>query len=179
VTFEVVVAADASNGIGRGGALPWHLPGDLAHFRALTGHTRGEGRRNAVVMGRRTWESLPPRFRPLPGRLNVVVTRDAAFSAEGARHAHGLDEALAMAAAAPDVERVFVIGGGELYRAALTHAKCGDVHLTRVEGDHGCDVFFPALESTHDLVERSGPRRDGDGPAYELQRWARRAPSRR
>ncbi|MBM4375490.1 MAG: dihydrofolate reductase [Deltaproteobacteria bacterium] len=178
MTFELVVAADASNGIGRDGALPWHLPGDLAHFRALTGRAREAGRRNAVVMGRRTWASLPPRFRPLPGRLNVVVTRDASFVAEGARVVHGLDEALAETAAEPDVEGVFVIGGGELYRAALAHAACGDVHLTRVDGDHGCDVFFPGLEPTHTLVERSGPRRDGDGPSYELQRWARRSPSR-
>lgn len=98
--------------IGRAGALPWHLPEDLAHFRALTtGAT--------VVMGRRTWESLPAKFRPLPGRRNVVLTGDGSWSADGAEVAHELTAALTSAALTGDV---WVIGGASVYRDAVRYA---------------------------------------------------------
>eukprot|EP00850_Spirogloea_muscicola_P017282 SM000147S01101 [mRNA] locus=s147:52578:53099:+ [translate_table: standard] len=125
-SFQVVVAAARRGlGIGAGGRLPWSLPGDMAHFKEVTTATTvgGAGRRNAVVMGRRTWESIPWRFRPLPGRLNVVLTRDAAAAAAlppGVLAVNGgLDVALALLAAeehAAAVESVFVIGGGQVYR---------------------------------------------------------------
>ena len=100
-----LIWAQAANGvIGRDNAIPWHIPEDMAHFREVTtGST--------VVMGRRTWESLPARFRPLPGRRNVVLTRDEAWTAEGAEVAHDLTAALA--------GDCWVIGGADIYRAAL------------------------------------------------------------
>ncbi|MGL6278861.1 MAG: dihydrofolate reductase [Gaiella sp.] len=127
-----LVAAIARNGvIGRDGGLPWHLPEDMRRFRArTTGHV--------VVMGRRTWDSLPDRFRPLPGRRNVVVTRDPTWEADGAERAGSPAEALALAAGA---ERVFVIGGGELYAALLPAAD--ELHLTELELDADGDVVFP------------------------------------
>ena len=173
MTFDLLVAVDAKGGIGKAGALPWRIPGDLAFFKALT-TSAPEGKRHAVLMGRRTWESLPPRVRPLPGRLNVVVSRNATLAAEGALVAGSLDAALALAESDPTVARLFVIGGGELYRAALAHPACGDVHRTRVAGDHGCDTFFPELGPEYVLAERSGERRDDGGPAYEFERWTRR-----
>ena len=108
---ELVLIAAMARGrvIGREGRLPWHLPEDLAHFRAAT-------RGHAVVMGRKTWDSLPARFRPLPGRRNLVVTRNPAWHAEGADVAQSLDEALARVSGD---DRVFVIGGAELYATAL------------------------------------------------------------
>ena len=127
-----LVAAVARNGvIGRDGALPWRLPEDMARFRELTtGH--------AVVMGRRTWDSLPDRFRPLPDRRNLVVTRNAAWSAEGVERAGSLEEALALATGA---EHVFVIGGAEIYAAALTHAD--ELLLTEIDLDVEGDAVFP------------------------------------
>lgn len=77
-TVDVVVAATRSGGIGRGGALPWHLPADMALFKALTSRTRDAGKQNAVIMGRKTWASIPPKFRPLKGRLNVVLSSNPA-----------------------------------------------------------------------------------------------------
>ncbi len=137
--FAVIVAADERGGIGLDGDLPWKLPPDLQRFRRLT---VGEGS-NAVIMGRRTWESLPPSFRPLPQRLNVVVSRRAHLKLPvGARHACSLDHALDLARAC---DQVFVIGGGELYRAALAEPSCSVVHLTRVHGDFCCDTFFPEM----------------------------------
>ena len=108
-----LVVAIARNGvIGQDNRLPWHLPEDLAHFKALTtGH--------AVIMGRKTWASLPPKFRPLPQRLNIVVTRDPAFRADGAVVVHSLPDAVA---AAGD-KQAFVIGGAEIYGLALPLAE--------------------------------------------------------
>jgi len=125
-----LVWAQARGGvIGRDGTLPWHLPEDLAHFRALTtGAT--------VVMGRRTWESLPAKFRPLPGRRNVVLTRDASWSAEGAEVAHELAAALA--------GDVWVIGGASVYRDAVPYAE----RVVRTEIDLDVpdgDAFAPDL----------------------------------
>lgn len=130
-----LIAAVARNGvIGNGGALPWHLPEDLAHFRRVTqGHP--------VVMGRRTWDSLPPRFRPLPGRRNIVVTRDVAWRAPGAETAASPAAALALVHDAP---RAFVIGGAELYAAALPLAD--ELLLTEIDADAGGDTRFPAWD---------------------------------
>ncbi len=129
----VLVAAVAHGGvIGYDGAVPWRLPEDMAFFRELTtGYP--------VVMGRRTWDSLPDRFRPLPGRRNIVVTRNRAWAAEGAERAASVDEALALAG---DVARTFVIGGAEIYAAALP--RVDELVLTEVELDVAGDTFLPA-----------------------------------
>jgi len=135
--FELaLIAAVARNGvIGRDGALPWHLAGDMQHFRELT-------RSCPVVMGRRTWDSLPPRYRPLPGRANIVVTRRAGWSAEGAQVAPSLPAALRLAQLrlGPS-RRVYVIGGAQLYREALPLADV--LELTEVQADVDGDAQFP------------------------------------
>ncbi|AGW41645.1 dihydrofolate reductase [Leifsonia xyli subsp. cynodontis DSM 46306] len=118
--------------IGAGGAMPWHLPEDLRHFRELTG---GE----PVVMGRRTWESIPDRFRPLPGRRNIVVTRQKGWDAPGAEVAHSLSGALTAAGDGT----AWVIGGGELYRQALPLAD--RVEVTEIDLTVAGDTHAPAL----------------------------------
>jgi dihydrofolate reductase len=129
-----VIAAVAGNGvIGLGNRLPWHLPADLKHFRALTmGHT--------VIMGRKTWESLPDKFRPLPGRRNVVVTRNGAYRTEGATVVTSLPAALAAATG----EEAFVIGGAELYATSLPLADC--LQLTEIDAAFDGDTHFPAID---------------------------------
>jgi dihydrofolate reductase len=129
-----LIYARAANGvIGKDNALPWHLPEDLAHFKR---HTLGA----PVLMGRKTWHSLPPRFRPLPGRQNIVLTRDAQWQAEGAQRAASLPEALALCG---DVAEVWVIGGAEVYRQTLPHAQRAVV--TEIAQDFEGDAFMPAL----------------------------------
>jgi len=127
-----LLAAVASDGvIGLGGAIPWRIPEDMARFRErTTGH--------AVVMGRKTWDSLPERFRPLPGRRNVVVTRNPGWSAEGAERAGSLEDALHLVEGVP---QVFVIGGAELFAAALPLAD--ELLLTEIDADVEGDTFFP------------------------------------
>ena len=129
-----LIWAQARNGvIGRAGVLPWHLPEDLAHFKRTTLGA-------PVIMGRKTWDSLPPRFRPLPGRRNVVITRDAQWQAPGADRAGTLDEALALCAGA---QTVWVTGGAEIFRLAIPHAHLAIV--TEIEADVDGDVQAPAL----------------------------------
>jgi dihydrofolate reductase len=142
-----LIAALARNGvIGVDNRLPWHLPEDLQRFKALT---MGQ----AVIMGRKTWESLPPKFRPLPGRRNIVVTRDAAYVAEGATVVHSLTDA----AAAAGEQTAFVIGGAELYRQALPLAS--RLELTEIDADFAGDAHFPDFDrAAWREVARSGGR---------------------
>ena len=135
--FELVlIAAVARNGvIGRGGVLPWHLAADMQHFRELT-------RDCPVVMGRRTWDSLSPRYKPLPGRSNIVVSRRAGWAAEGMQSAPSLPAALRLAQLRLGAaRRVFVIGGAQLYREALPLADV--LELTEVRADIAGDTQFP------------------------------------
>jgi dihydrofolate reductase/thymidylate synthase len=126
---------DRHGGIGKGGTLPWRLPGELRHFRDVTMAPPGP---NAVIMGRRTWDSLPPRFRPLPGRLNVVLSRGLVAASDGSLLvARDLTDALT---AASGCEGRFVIGGASLIDEALSHSELGSVFLTEVDGDFDCDV---------------------------------------
>lgn len=174
--FAIVVAVDTRSGIGKDGDLPWRLPGDQKHFKALTTETRDPAKRNAVIMGRKTWESLPDRFRPLPGRLNVVLTRQEGYALPaGVRAASGVTEALeSIAADVAGVESVFIIGGKSLYRDALALPVCEQLHITRVEGDFKCDTFFDdpgdnfVLESTSESLCENGIR-------YQFEVYCRRS----
>ena len=129
-----LVAACARGGvIGIDNRLPWHLPEDMKFFRETT---RGK----PVIMGRKTWESLPDAFRPLPGRVNIVVSRNAAYPAVGATVVGSLPDALT---AAGNADIVFVMGGAELYRQALPIAD--RLYLTEIDADFAGDAFFPEL----------------------------------
>lgn len=181
--FQVVVAATKDEmGIGFEGGLPWRLPKDMAYFKAVTAQVSEPGARNAVVMGRKTWESIPSKFRPLPGRLNVVLSRggslvqagnDQNSSANGAPAAvlpegvllqPSLDAALELlgrAEYASSVEKIFVIGGAQVYAEALASPRCEAVHLTEVtpaaDAPFTCDAFLPALDAAKFKLYAAAP----------------------
>tara|TARA_R110002051_G_scaffold165688_3_gene236695 strand:- start:84115 stop:84630 length:516 start_codon:yes stop_codon:yes gene_type:complete len=137
----LIVARGRNGVIGREGDMPWRLSSDLKQFKALT-----TGK--PIIMGRKTWDSLPRR--PLPGRLNIVVTRQADFIAEGGQVAGDLETAFDFATAQAridSVDEVFVIGGGQIYAAAL--ARADRLYLTEVEADPAGDAVFPALAAGH------------------------------
>jgi len=137
------MAADRDWGIGKGNALPWpKLRGDLRHFKRITS-TASEGRKNAVVMGRKTWESKEVDRRPLPNRINVVVSRSEQVLPPGVIAARTLDEALAV----PDAETIFIVGGAGLLNDALAHPDLRYIYLTRVDGSFECDVKMPDLDA--------------------------------
>jgi len=153
--FSIIVAMDSHRGIGKGGVLPWHLSEDLKHFKDLT--TEADfGMRNAVIMGRKTWESIPERFRPLPGRLNMVLTRNPDYAlSEGVFQAVSLDAALLKVSQMPDIHRVFVIGGAQIYQEAIRHPQCRQVCLTRIDQNFDCDVFFPEIPRNFHQISAS------------------------
>ncbi|KAF5203467.1 Bifunctional dihydrofolate reductase-thymidylate synthase [Thalictrum thalictroides] len=151
-TYQVVVAATRSMGIGKNGKLPWRLPSDLKFFKEITMDTSNPGNMNAVIMGRKTWESIPPKYRPLPGRLNVVLTRSGnsnIATAENVVVCGSLASALELLAGSPYsplIEKVFVIGGGQIFRDALNSPECDAIHMTEIEASIECDTFMPPID---------------------------------
>jgi len=162
LTVKAIVAADEGWAIGNLNKLPWHLPDDLKRFSALTkGHT--------VLMGRATFDSLPSKFRPLPGRLNVIVSRTLSAPIDGSYAVRrSPEEALSRLEAEADSlpsKVVWVIGGEQIYRA--TKAYWSEVYLTRVKGRHQGDAFFPELGEEFALAESE------DFPTHSFQRFIR------
>jgi dihydrofolate reductase len=160
-TLALIVAVAQNRVIGRDGTLPWRIPEDLRRFRALTtGHT--------IVMGRRTWESLP---HALPGRQNIVVTRNPAYCADGTIVAPTLDDAIAHAACPPPV---FCIGGGELYRSALPLAQIA--YVTEIARPFGGDATFPELDPREwrETVREPRVQEDGEPLHYAFVTYERR-----
>jgi dihydrofolate reductase len=169
VAFDVVVAADREWGIGKSNGLPWpKLKGDLAHFRRVTSEA-SEGRRNAVIMGRKTWESAEVAGRPLPRRLNIVITRRGLTPPEGVLVVGSLDAALD---AAGEAESTFVVGGAEIFREAFAHGQLRYAYLTRVAGAFGCDVHIPDLDALGFVATQwSGAcEAEENGVAYRIER---------
>ena len=163
MTRLALIAAVARNGIiGVANRLPWHLPEDMKFFRETT---RGQ----PVIMGRKTWESLPDAFRPLPGRLNIVVSRNAGLQATGATVVGSLPEALAAAGAA---EVVFVIGGAELFRQTLPLAD--RLLLTEVDQDFDGDAFFPDFDRTAWQEDSREAQVAASGLPFAFVRYERR-----
>ena len=129
-----MIFARAANGvIGKDGVMPWHLPEDLAHFKRLT-----QGW--PVIMGRKTWDSLPPRFRPLPGRTNIVITRQTDWNEAGAQSVASLDIALDLCKASTEV---WIIGGAQIYAQAEPLAQ--RIEVTEIAQDFAGDAFAPTL----------------------------------
>jgi dihydrofolate reductase len=156
-----LVVAYARNGvIGRDGDLPWRLPSDLKHFKELTAG-------GTVVMGRKTYESIPARFRPLPGRRNIVLSRTPDLALAGAEVFDDLDAALR--ACGGDC---FVIGGGATYAEALPAA--GRVVATEVHADVEGDTFFPALDAAQWALVDEGERIDDGEHAFTIRVYERR-----
>jgi dihydrofolate reductase len=161
-TLALIAALDRRAAIGRGGALLWHESEDQKHFRRVTMGC-------PVIMGRKTWDSLPERFRPLPSRRNLVVTRNESWQAVGAERVGSLHDALARTAGA---DKVFVIGGGELYALALPLAD--ELELTEIDAHFdGADTFFPAHDRTAFVEVAREPRTSADGTRYAFVTYRR------
>ena len=158
----IIVAVAQNRVIGKDNRLLWNIPEDMARFKALTsGHT--------VLMGRKTWESLPPRFRPLPGRRNIVISRQTDYAAPGAELAHSLDSALALAASD---ETVFIIGGAEIYRQTLPLAE--RLEITEVELSPEGDSWFPEIPADEwQVATKTAPSANG-GTGFSFLTYRRR-----
>ena len=161
MTISLVVAAANNDVIGSDGDLPWHLPDDLRNFKRIT---MGK----PIVMGRKTHESIG---RPIPGRRNIILTRDASYEADGCDVAHSAAQALELAGGA---EEIMVIGGGEIYRLFLPVAD--RIYLTRVDADSDGDTIFPAPDAAEWELVSSDAHAADDRHAYafEVMRYDRK-----
>jgi dihydrofolate reductase len=158
--LHLIYARARNNVIGKDGDLPWHLPEDLAHFKKTT---MGQ----PVVMGRLTWESIPEKFRPLPGRSNVVVSRQNNYPAKGASVVNSLEAAMALF---PADQVVWLIGGAQLYAQGLPLAS--QVVVTEIDADFEGDAYAPVLNYDWQEVRRSS-HLSAQGLNYSLVTWVR------
>lgn len=160
-TFDIVAAADDAGGIGVGGKLPWNLPGDFKHFKDTTCRLEDPSKQNAVIMGRKTWESLPEKFRPLPKRINIVLTHQKNYVLpSGVIKFENLTQSMEDLEKTPwanTIENIFVIGGGEVFKEAIPHPACRKIYLTKIHGVFDCDVFLPPFFEQFKETFRSGP----------------------
>ncbi|MEX2368995.1 MAG: dihydrofolate reductase [Candidatus Paceibacterota bacterium] len=157
ITVSAIAALGSQRQIGKGNELLWHIPEDLERFKQLTSG-------KAVIMGRKTWESLPESVRPLPGRENIVLTRDEVYGAPGGVLKHSLDEAVAYAkkwSEGNDQNELFIIGGATIYEQTLP--KTDKLYLTLVDSDDRGDTFFPKYEDQFNEVSRES---HGDSLEY-------------
>lgn len=157
--MEIVVAMTSNHVIGQNGDMPWHLPADLVHFKELTsGH--------AIIMGRRTWESIG---KPLPNRLNIVVTRQEDYVAEDVTVVHSLEDGIVAAG----TQRIFLVGGGEMYKEALPIAS--KMHITRIDALIDGDTKFPEIDELiwqcKNMVNRSADEKNPYDLVFET--WER------
>ena len=162
-----LIYARARNGvIGQGGVMPWHLPEDLAHFKRVTLN-------HPVVMGRRTWDSIPPRFRPLPGRTNIVITRQEDWNETGAQRSSSLRDALQKAENLDGIpSQVWVIGGAQIYAQAMPLAD--ELVVTEIDADFDGDAHAPAIGPEWQEAARE-PFESRTGLRGAFVTWRRRA----
>ncbi len=155
--FTIVVAVDKKGGIAKKGAIPWKLSADLKHFKSLTTESP-DGEINVVIMGRKTWESLPDDYRPLPGRINVVLTRHQQYEMpSGVIRSKDLSQALELAQRTDSnrIHKVFVIGGSQIYNDAVSNPLCAQIVMTIIDKDYNCDLFFPEIPFWFQKVSQS------------------------
>jgi dihydrofolate reductase len=158
---SLIAAVTSNGGIGKNNALLWHEPADQKHFRLVTMGC-------PVIMGRKTWDSLPERFRPLPGRQNIVITRNENWHAQGALVSSSLQDALMLAAGA---DKVFVIGGAEIYALALPLAD--ELVLTEVNIDAEADAFFPEWKTGQFAEQSRTEHQTAQGVRYAFVTYRR------
>lgn len=164
----LIAAVDQEFGLGKDNELSWSLRKEMKHFTSVTKAVQIEDMRNAVIMGRNTWMSIPEKYRPLPGRHNVVLTRSTDFEAEGAQVAHSLEEALSIDDT--NIETLFIIGGGAIYSQAIEHEWTDGIYLTHIEHTYDCDVFFPQIPERFSQVEELG-RESEQGVDFTFKRY--------
>lgn len=156
MSFSIIAAVDEKNGIGKNNHIPWHLSGDFKHFAKITKTAQDPAKQNAVVMGKNTWDSLPDKYKPLPGRLNVVLVKEGPINLpENVLQYSSFDQVLENLETDKTIENIFIIGGGMLYQSTINHLKCAKIYLTKIDQDFDCDTFFPEIPDDFTLINQS------------------------
>jgi len=164
MSFSIIAAVEGNNGIGKDNKIPWYITEDFKYFAKITKATQNPEKQNAVIMGTNTWHSLPNDYRPLPGRLNVVLNSENNLKLsenEGLVYS-SLDEALQYLDNNDDVENVFIIGGAMLYKFAIENPACDKLYITQIKNKFDCDTYFPEIPDKFKLSELSDIKQDKD-----------------
>uniref|UniRef100_A0A2C9K691 dihydrofolate reductase n=1 Tax=Biomphalaria glabrata TaxID=6526 RepID=A0A2C9K691_BIOGL len=143
--LNLIVAACNNMGIGIDGRLPWRFKQDMAFFKKVTTTTEDNSKKNMVVMGKRTWFSIPPKFRPLPDRINVVLSTQLQEAPDGAHLASSLSQAVSLSETL-NADQIFIIGGASVYKEAMESDFPCRIYLTRIFHDYHCDTFLPDID---------------------------------
>ena len=139
----IIVAVDKKNGIGKNGKMPWDFKKEMKFFKETTLKTQDPNKKNMVIMGRTTWESIPEKFRPLKGRKNILLTHRKEYKAKGATICHSLEETFDQAD--ETIEKVFIIGGAKVYQETISLPQLTGLYITKINKTYDCDTFFPEV----------------------------------
>ena len=160
--FSIIAAIDKKNGIGLKNIIPWRLASDMKWFRETTTtiNKHAAGEQNAIIMGSKTWLSIPPKFKPLKNRFNIVLTKQSEIikslqSEQNVECYTNFSEALSSLTVrrGKEIANIFVIGGGMLYETAIHHPHCRWLYLTEIDEDFLCDVFFPSYQQQFEKIQ--------------------------
>lgn len=167
MSVSIIAAIAANRGIGKDNDLLWNLPDDMAFFKKMTSG-------KLVIMGRKNWESIPHKFRPLPNRENIVITRNPDYLAEGAHTVSSIEQALEKAKSLTD-EEIFIIGGGVIYSLALDLDVVDTMYITHVNAEPDADVFFPEVSYAAWKAEEisTHPKDDRHAHDFRIVRYSR------
>lgn len=159
--FYIISACCRNNGIGINNKLPWRLKTEMDYFNRMTTNTENPSNKDVVIMGRKTWSSIPPKYRPLENRTNVVLSRTVSTIEDREKVDHifaSLSDALEGVSQLRNKGQVWVIGGQGIYEEALKMPQCKRVYLTRIDSDYECDTFFPNFDTIEHFKEIEDPR---------------------
>ncbi|MBU1036564.1 dihydrofolate reductase [Patescibacteria group bacterium] len=156
MNFSIIVALDQKRGIGINNKLPWNIKADLKHFSDITINPSND-KQNVVIMGRKTWESLPQSRQPLPQRLNIVLSKQTDLSLPpNVLLYSSLNRALiALEERKKEIKEIFIIGGGKLYAETIYHPQCSKIYITQILQTFPCDTFFPEIPKNFKKIEES------------------------
>ncbi|XP_046673490.1 dihydrofolate reductase isoform X1 [Homalodisca vitripennis] len=182
IKLSLIVAASENLGIGVQGKIPWMLKKEMQHFTKMTSLSKDSGKHNAVIMGRKTWESIPEKFRPLKGRINIVLSRseDNKYPPDVVM-CNSFEEALEILDKPPlveNIENVWIIGGSSVYEEAMRHDQCHRIYITWIKKEFNCDTFFPKLpENFEETMDENVPLgiQEENGIQYEYKVYERKS----
>ena len=174
--FNIIVAMDSKRGIGKERTMPWHLPEDLMHFKEITCGEYEKNIKNVVIMGRKTWDSVPDKYRPFKDRINIILSRnkdlslpEGVFIADSFYSIGVLVKELSLSNSIGDI---FVIGGQQIFEQAISLPQCKKLFVTHIENDFNCDKFFPDFKTDFREISVSAIQRNND-ISYNFAQYVR------
>lgn len=173
--FSIVVAHDKNRGIGKNNDLVWNIPEDMSYFKQLTTTTEDPNKQNIVIMGRKTYESIPSQFRPLSKRHNIIISSSTVYNNQNVATCTSIESALKLSKSlyiANQIERIFCIGGSQLYQSMIKDITCTKLYITMIHDKFDCDCYFPEYTNTFSLTSESAMHTSTkNNISYSFQIW--------